>query len=140
MGAAELQAPAAADERHGPQRPALPLAYEPELWSIAFLAGMYGVVSHELGIALKVSRLVSLGHYEAWPAPAMWAAVSLAVARALPRRLASEGSQVPPAQRRGIAGPGCQPDPARQANRRRVTTPSPTSPPRHRPKCRPTPR
>jgi Voltage-dependent anion channel len=46
------------------------LAYEPGMWSIVF--GMYGVASRELGTALNVSWLVTLGRYEAWLALAAW--------------------------------------------------------------------
>jgi tellurite resistance protein TehA-like permease len=64
----------------------LPLAYEPGLWSIAFPVGMYGVASHELGVALNVSWLAVLGRDEAWAALAVWAMVFLAMIRALYRR------------------------------------------------------
>ena len=65
----------------------VPLAYEPGLWSIVFPVGMYGVASRELGLALRVSWLVTLGRYEAWLALAVWAAVALAMAWALPQQL-----------------------------------------------------
>ncbi|MGH3069339.1 MAG: tellurite resistance/C4-dicarboxylate transporter family protein [Streptosporangiaceae bacterium] len=61
------------------------LAYEPGLWSIVFPVGMYGVASHELGSALSVSWLVTLGRYEAWLALAVWAVVFLAMAGTLLR-------------------------------------------------------
>ncbi len=66
----------------------VPLAYEPGLWGIAFPVAMYGVASHELGTALKVPWLVTLGRDEAWPALALWAVVFLAMAAELPRRSA----------------------------------------------------
>src|SRR5262249_10597855 len=56
----------------------VPLAYEPGLWSIVFPVGMYGVASRELGMALRVSWLTTLGRYEAWLALAVWAAVAIA--------------------------------------------------------------
>ena len=61
------------------------LAYEPGLWSIVFPVGMYGVASHELGSALTVSWLVTLGRYEAWLALAVWVVVFLAMAATLLR-------------------------------------------------------
>lgn len=67
--------------RHGLRR--VPLAYEPGWWSIVFPVGMYGVASHELGAALHVSWLVTLGRDEAWAALAVWAAVMLAMAGTL---------------------------------------------------------
>ena len=63
----------------------VPLAYEPGMWGIVFPAGMYGVASHELGAALHVPWLVTLGRDEAWAALAVWAAVALAMAAALAR-------------------------------------------------------
>jgi len=64
----------------------VPLTYEPGWWSIAFPAGMYGVASHELGVALRVPWLVTLGRAEAWAALAVWALVFLAMIAALVRR------------------------------------------------------
>jgi tellurite resistance protein TehA-like permease len=64
----------------------VPLAYEPGLWSIAFPVGMYGVASHELGTALRIPWLVTLGRDEAWPALAVWAAVTAAMIATLLRR------------------------------------------------------
>ncbi len=55
------------------------LAYEPGLWSIVFPVGMYGVASHELGAALHVPWLVTVGTDDAWVALAVWAAVLLAM-------------------------------------------------------------
>jgi tellurite resistance protein TehA-like permease len=69
----------------------VPLAYEPGLWSIAFPAGMYGVASHELGVALNVSWLSEFGQDEAWAALAVWSVILLAMAWTLSRRLISEG-------------------------------------------------
>ena len=46
---------------------------------------MYGVASHELGSALSVSWLVTLGRYEAWSALAVWAVVFLVMAGTLPQ-------------------------------------------------------
>ncbi len=59
------------------------LAYEPGMWSIVFPAGMCGVASRELGAALNVSWLVTLGRYEAWLALAAWAVVAVAMTVAL---------------------------------------------------------
>jgi tellurite resistance protein TehA-like permease len=55
------------------------LSYEPGLWSIVFPVGMYGVASGELGKALHVSWLATLGSDEAWLALAVWAVVFLAM-------------------------------------------------------------
>ena len=64
------------------------LSYEPGLWSIVFPVGMYGVASRELGAALRVSWLVTLGRVEAWLALAVWAVVFVAMAGALAWRSA----------------------------------------------------
>ncbi len=55
------------------------LSYEPGLWSIVFPVGMYGVASRELGKALHVSWLATLGSDEAWLALAVWAVVFVAM-------------------------------------------------------------
>jgi len=55
------------------------LSYEPSLWSIVFPVGMYGVASRELGKALHVSWLATLGSDEAWLALAVWAVVFVAM-------------------------------------------------------------
>jgi tellurite resistance protein TehA-like permease len=55
------------------------LRYEPGLWSMVFPVGMYGVASRELGKALHVSWLATLGGDEAWFALAVWAVVFLAM-------------------------------------------------------------
>ena len=55
------------------------LRYEPTLWSIVFPVGMYGVASRELGTALHVSWLETLGSDEAWLALAVWVVVLLAM-------------------------------------------------------------
>lgn len=73
----------------------VPLVYEPGLWSIVFPIGMYGVASRELGKALGVSWLVSLGRGEAWLALAAWAVVFLAMFGAAvwrPARLPASGA------------------------------------------------
>lgn len=64
----------------------VPLAYDAAWWSIAFPVGMYGVASHELGAALHVPWLVSLGRGEAWPALAIWALVFAAMIVMFSRR------------------------------------------------------
>lgn len=64
----------------------VPLGYEPGLWSLVFPVGMYGVASRELGAALGVPWLVTLGRDEAWLALAVGAAVAAAMALSLPRR------------------------------------------------------
>jgi tellurite resistance protein TehA-like permease len=64
----------------------LRLAYEPGLWSIVFPIGMYGVASRQLGAALHVPWLVTLGADEAWVALAAWAAVLLAMVGAAVNR------------------------------------------------------
>jgi tellurite resistance protein TehA-like permease len=73
------------------------LAYEPGMWSMVFPLGMYGVASRELGAALRVPWLVTLGRDEAWLALAAWAAVSLAMALALSPARRSPGSAPAPA-------------------------------------------
>ncbi|HYB88787.1 MAG TPA: tellurite resistance/C4-dicarboxylate transporter family protein [Streptosporangiaceae bacterium] len=55
------------------------LTYEPGLWSIVFPVGMYGVASRELGKAVGVSWLATLGSDEAWLALAVWAVVFVAM-------------------------------------------------------------
>jgi hypothetical protein len=52
----------------------------------AFPLGMYGVASHELGVALNLPWLVTVGRDEAWAALAVWAAVFLAMTAAVLRR------------------------------------------------------
>lgn len=69
--------------RHAVRR--VPLAYEPGWWSIAFPVGMYGVACHELGTALRVPWLVTLGRAQAWAALTVWALVFLAMSVALMR-------------------------------------------------------
>jgi tellurite resistance protein TehA-like permease len=59
------------------------LAYEPGMWSIVFPVGIYGVASRELGAALNVSWLVTLGRYEGWLALAVRAVVAVAMTAAL---------------------------------------------------------
>jgi tellurite resistance protein TehA-like permease len=66
----------------------VPLRYEPGLWSMVFPVGMYGVASHELGTALGVSWLATLGRAEAWLALAVWVVVFAAMAGAWAWRLA----------------------------------------------------
>jgi tellurite resistance protein TehA-like permease len=68
----------------------MPLAYEPAWWSAAFPLGMYGVASHELGVALNLPWLVTVGRDEAWAALAVWAAVFLAMTAAVLRGLVSD--------------------------------------------------
>ena len=75
------------------------LAYEPGMWSMVFPIGMYGVASRELGAALRVPWLVTLGRDEAWLALAVWAAVSLAMAA-----LSPAGARVRPGPRASASG------------------------------------
>jgi tellurite resistance protein TehA-like permease len=63
----------------------VPLSYEPGRWSMVFPVAMYGVGSRDLGTALKVPWLVTLGRDEAWAALAIWV-VFLAMVAALLRR------------------------------------------------------
>ena len=66
MGVRDLADPAAARPRAWRHLLRLvPLAHEPGLWSIVFPVGMYGVASRELGAALGVCWLVTLGRGEA---------------------------------------------------------------------------
>ncbi len=66
----------------------MPLSYEPGMWSVVLPVDMYGVASHGLGAALRVSWLVTLGRVEAWLALAVWAVVFVAMAGALAWRSA----------------------------------------------------
>jgi tellurite resistance protein TehA-like permease len=68
----------------------VPLAYEVGLWSVVFPVGMYGVASRQLGTVLRVPWLVTLGRYEAWAALASWIAVTLTMAAAVLRSVASK--------------------------------------------------
>lgn len=63
--------------RHAVHR--VPLGYEPGLWSMVFPVGMYGVASQELGAAMSLPWLVTLGRDEAWAALAIWAVVLAAM-------------------------------------------------------------
>lgn len=67
--------------RHAVRR--VPLGYEPGLWSMVFPIGMYGVASHELGAAMSLPWLVTLGRDEAWAALAVWAVVLAAMIASL---------------------------------------------------------
>jgi tellurite resistance protein TehA-like permease len=51
----------------------VPLRYEPQLWSVIFPLGMYGVASHYLGEADHLPLVESIGKYESWFALAAWA-------------------------------------------------------------------
>jgi tellurite resistance protein TehA-like permease len=70
--------------RHAVHR--VPLRYEPGLWSMVFPVGMYGVASRELGNALRLPWLVTLGGDEAWAALAIWALVLAAMIGSLALR------------------------------------------------------
>lgn len=71
----------------------IPLAYVPAMWSIVFPVGMYGAGSHELGTALNVPWLVTLGRDEAWAALAVWAVVAAAMIARLPGSTARSASK-----------------------------------------------
>jgi tellurite resistance protein TehA-like permease len=75
------------------------LRYEPALWSIVFPVGMYGVASGELGKALHVSWLATLGSDEAWLAFAVWVVVLAAMLGSFAGALARN-----PARRADAAG------------------------------------
>lgn len=64
-----------------------PLWYAPELWSVVFPIGMYGVASHDLGVALGVSWLVTLGSAEIWAGVAVWLLVFAGMLSSLSRRM-----------------------------------------------------
>jgi hypothetical protein len=88
------------------------------MWSMVFPIGMYGVASRELGAALGVPWLVTLGRDEAWLALAAWAAVSVAMTlAALPRRVPGSGSGSGHLYRvtmlNTLAAARCRPDPGR---------------------------
>jgi hypothetical protein len=87
----------------------VPLRYDPGLWSIVFPVGMYGVASRQLGAALGVSWLVTLGRVEAWVALAVWAAVVLAMGAAFAKR--APGPAAPAASDPAASGPAAS-DPA----------------------------
>ena len=78
----------------------VPLVYEAAWWSIAFPVGMYGVASDELGTALKMPWLVSLGRNEAWAALSVWILVCLAMIVALLRRWLRPATSVAGSPRR----------------------------------------
>ncbi|HKN98583.1 MAG TPA: tellurite resistance/C4-dicarboxylate transporter family protein [Pseudonocardiaceae bacterium] len=52
-----------------------PLLYAPDMWSIVFPVGMYGVAAHALGAALGVSWLSGLGLAVVWAGALLWALV-----------------------------------------------------------------
>lgn len=52
-----------------------PLQYAPDMWSIVFPVGMYGVAAHALGAALGVSWLSGLGLAVVWAGALLWALV-----------------------------------------------------------------
>jgi tellurite resistance protein TehA-like permease len=87
--------------RHLVQR--VPLRYDPGLWSIVFPVGMYGVASRQLGAALGVSWLVTLGRVEAWVALGVWAAVVLAMGAAFAKQ--APGPAAPAASGPAASGP-----------------------------------
>ena len=98
----------------------VPLAYEPGMWSMVFPIGMYGVAGRELGAALRLPWLVTLGRDEAWLALAAWAAVSLAmILAALPRRAPASASASASGHLyrvtilSALVAVGCLPDPGR---------------------------
>jgi len=92
----------------------VPLAYEPGMWSMVFPIGMYGVASRELGAALHVPWLVTLGRDEAWLALAVWAAVLLAMTlAALLRRAPASGHLYRVTILSALAAVRCPPDPGR---------------------------
>lgn len=55
------------------------LAYTTGLWSLVFPVGMYGVSSHELGQAVQLRWLATLGGVVSWTAAAVWTAVFVAM-------------------------------------------------------------
>jgi len=51
----------------------IPLTYTPQLWSVVFPLGMYGVGSHFLGQADNLPIVEAIGAAESWLALAVWA-------------------------------------------------------------------
>ncbi|MFJ9681646.1 tellurite resistance/C4-dicarboxylate transporter family protein [Streptomyces sp. NPDC101194] len=70
----------------------VPLRFASSLWSLVFPVGMYGVATRQLGSAIGVSWLITLGEGEAWLAAAVWAVVFLAMLAALTRSLCRTGA------------------------------------------------
>ncbi|MBO0846133.1 MAG: hypothetical protein J2P22_12040 [Nocardioides sp.] len=56
----------------------VPLAYEPNLWSIVFPLGMYAVASTRLGIAEDLPLLGDIGRVWIWVAFSAWVLTFLA--------------------------------------------------------------
>lgn len=52
-----------------------PLLYAPDMWSVVFPVGMYGVAAHALGGGLRVSWLSGLGLAVVWAGALLWALV-----------------------------------------------------------------
>ncbi|MFJ5724255.1 tellurite resistance/C4-dicarboxylate transporter family protein [Streptomyces sp. NPDC093149] len=65
----------------------VPLRFSSSLWSMVFPVGMYGVATRQLGSAIGVSWLTTLGAAETWLAAALWAVVFLAMLASLARSL-----------------------------------------------------
>ncbi|MFE4425433.1 hypothetical protein [Streptomyces sp. NPDC056817] len=63
------------------------MRFASSLWSMVFPVGMYGVATRQLGSAIGVSWLTTLGTVETWLAAALWAVVFLAMLAALTRSL-----------------------------------------------------
>jgi len=81
---------------------------------MVFPIGMYGLASRELGAALRVPWLVTLGRDEAWLALAVWAAVALAMTlAALPGHGPASGHLHRVTILIALAAAGCLPDPGR---------------------------
>ncbi|MGA8115492.1 MAG: tellurite resistance/C4-dicarboxylate transporter family protein [Actinocatenispora sp.] len=75
----------------------VPLRYDPGVWSIVFPIGMYGVASRELGTALRVDWLVTLGAGEGWVAFGVWLAGFTAMVAVALRSLRRTGTGAQPA-------------------------------------------
>jgi tellurite resistance protein TehA-like permease len=55
------------------------LIYEPALWSVVFVIGMYGLVSHGLGALLRLPWMVGLGTAFEWIMVVLWVVTFVAM-------------------------------------------------------------
>lgn len=65
----------------------IPLGYEPQLWSVVFPIGMYGVACQFLGDLDHLTIIDHIGAYESWVALGIWALVFAGMLHHLARTL-----------------------------------------------------
>jgi tellurite resistance protein TehA-like permease len=63
----------------------IPLSYEPALWSVIFVIGMYGLASQGLGALLRVPWIVALGVTFEWITAVLWVLTFVAMLWSLAR-------------------------------------------------------